>query len=139
MIADAAIVGDVRLRHEQAVGTDLSEVVTSFSAAMQRSELSKGIALPAPKHASFASILQIGRHAACRHEGKEDCAAPELRGTLDYAMTGHLNSVMKSDVVANYRVWANRHVSTEISLRADNSCIMDGHVQGDLLLTFQPA
>ena len=131
VIAYVAIVRDVRLRHEEIIGADLSNIAAAFGPAMQSRELTKRVALARAQPAPLAAILQIMRHLSSRYEWEKDRAAPEFRRAFDDAMARHAHIVVQYHVVAYDRVRSNGDIAPKLGIRADDGCRVDRHVVGN--------
>jgi hypothetical protein len=125
--ADAAVVCDVGLSHDETVGPDLGKIAAALGAALESGELTKGVALTCAQPTPLASILQILGRLTGRHKRVEDRFASELRGSFNHAVAGNSNVVVQYDVVADDRVRPDNHVASEFRLRADDRCGVNGH------------
>ena len=125
--ADAAVVCDVGLSHDETVGPDLGQVATALGATLESGELTKGVALARAQPTPLTSILQILRRLPGRHERVEDRSAPKLRRPFNHTVAGDLNVVVQYDVVADDRIRPDNHVASEFRLRADDCCGVNGH------------
>jgi hypothetical protein len=117
MIADNAIVSDVSLGHEKVVIADLGYRAAQFGAAVNRSELSKGISGADTKPASFSMVFQVVGYLASGHEWKKLAAVAELRWSLDHAVARHRDAVVENNLVANDRIWTYRTIAPYFGLR----------------------
>jgi len=78
VVPNSAIMGDVRLGHEQIVRTDLGYIATHFGATMDRGEFAEGVPLAGEQPASFALVLQVVRDLAGGYKWEEYTAPAEL-------------------------------------------------------------
>ena len=125
VVSYSAIVGNMGLGHKQVPRANLGQVAALFGAPVQRRKLPKCVPVPGEQPASFASILEVGRVLAGRHEWKEDAAATELRWAIYNAMTGHAHIVVEYHVIADDRVRTYDAITAYFSLGTDYCCRVD--------------
>jgi hypothetical protein len=125
VVSDPAIMGDMRLGHKQVPRANLGKAPALLGASMQRCKLPKGVSVPGKQPASFASILEVRRILARRHERKKDAFAPELGWAIYHAMTGHSHVVVEYNVIADNRVRTDDAIAAYFSFGADYRCRVD--------------
>ena len=101
VVADAAVVRNVGLRHDEVVRAELGYITAAFGAALQRREFSKRVSLASAQPASLALVFQVLRRLARGNKREKNCSATELRWSFDDAMTSDANIVSQNYVIAD--------------------------------------
>src|SRR5437588_5005252 len=107
VITDDAVVGDVTLRHQKTVVTDLCDAAAAFGAAMNSDELANARATAYLCFGLFAGELQILRWQADRDERVDVSFIANARLTINHAMRVDAYAAAERDVRADRDIGAN--------------------------------
>jgi hypothetical protein len=101
VIANAAVVSNVGLSHNEIIRAYFRQVAAALGATLKSGELAEDVAFPGAQETPLASIFQILRSLSGGHKGVEDRFAPELGRAFNHAVTCDSNIIVQDDVVAD--------------------------------------
>ena len=119
VVADVAIVRNVRVGHEHVVVADVGDAAAPFGAAMNRHEFAKHVAIADDQLGRLAVKLQILRDQPDRRERKDLVAVADFRRPLDDRRC------------ADAAVAAKPHVLPDHGVRTDHAAGADDRVGMD--------
>src|SRR5947209_11633334 len=124
-IPQVAVMRDVRLRHDQAVVTYLSEHTAAFCAAMYGDKLAYAVAATHARLRGLALVLQILRCQAYRNEGKDVRVVAYHGSPINDAVRVEPHAFAQSYFVADDAVRAYGAIRPDFRAVAYDRCWMN--------------
>ena len=121
VIADEAIVGDVRVGHDQVMAADAGDGAAFDRAAIDRTEFAEFIFVADFEGNALAPVSEVLRVAADDGERIHMIFLAEARRPLNYRVMIEAAAVAEFDLVANHCVGADGYVRAEFRGRRDDS------------------
>src|SRR5918993_139766 len=119
-VADAAVVRDVRLGHDEAVVADGGEHPAALRAAVDGDELAYLAATADARLRRLAPVLQVLRREADGDEGEDVRVVADLGAPLDDAVRVEPHALAEPHLFADDRVRADHTAAPDLGARADD-------------------
>src|SRR5258707_12094786 len=125
LVAEIAVVSDVRIRHQQIVVADAGHPLVVGGAAIHRDGFAKYVAVADFEARRLALVFLVLRRVAQGSELKYLIVSADPRRTVDHRVRSDPGAGADDHVRTDDREWTDLHVRRDLSLRRDDPARID--------------
>ena len=114
VVAELAVMGDVRVGHTQVAAADAGQAAPAFRAPVERGEFTDAVIVAEFQPRHFALELEILRHAANQGVGMDMVARTHFRVVFDDGMRVDAAAIPDDDMLFDDRIRAYFHILADL-------------------------